>query len=121
MELTEPVAARRTILLFKSQCRALGRLHHALERHVVLTGKTGAILVLGRRTLTAVGQGGYFDGNLAPRRRYALKAAWQANALHDLAADGIGRGFQKIIVCRRSISSWVQITCNCQPGRPFLQ
>ena len=62
--------------LFKSQCRTLGRLHHALERHVVLTGKTGAVFVLGRRALTAVGQGGYLDGHLAPWRRYALKAAW---------------------------------------------
>ena len=44
---------------------------------------------------TPVGQGGHLDGHLAPWRRYALKAAWQANALHNLATDTIGRGFQK--------------------------
>ena len=62
--------------LFKSQCRALGRLHHALERHVVLAGKASAALVLWRRALAAVGQGGHFNGHLAPWRRCALKAAW---------------------------------------------
>ena len=61
----------------------------------MLAGKTGAVFVLGCRALAAVGQGGHLDGYLAPWRRYALKAAWQANALHNLAADAIGRGFQK--------------------------
>ena len=71
------------------------RLHHALERHVVLAGKTGAVLVLGRRALAAVGQGGYFDGHLTPRRHHLLKATRQADALHNLTANAIGRGFQK--------------------------
>lgn len=61
----------------------------------MLASEAGAVFVLGRRTLAAVGQGGYLDGCLAPWRRYALKAARQANTLHNLAADAIGRGFQK--------------------------
>ena len=61
----------------------------------MLASETGAVLVLGRCTLAAVGQGGHFNGHLAPWRRYALKAAWQANALHDLATNAVGRGFQK--------------------------
>ena len=61
----------------------------------MFAGETGAVLVLGRRTLTAVGQGGHLDGYLAPRRRHLLKTTWQANTLHDLATNAVGRGFQK--------------------------
>ena len=61
----------------------------------MLAGKTGTVLVLGRRTLTAVGQGGYFDGHLAPRRRHLLKTTRQADAFHNLAPNTVGRGFQK--------------------------
>ena len=82
-------------VLLKSKRRTLSRLHHALERHAMFAGKTGAVFVLGRRALAAVGQGGHLDGYLAPRRRHLLKAAWQANTLHDLATNAVGRGFQK--------------------------
>ena len=82
-------------MLLESQRRALSRLHHALERHAMFAGKTGAILVLGRGAFAAVGQGRHLNGYLAPRRCHLLKAARQANALHDLATNAVGRGFQK--------------------------
>lgn len=61
----------------------------------MLASETGAVLVLGRCTLAAVGQGGHFNGHLAPRRRYLLESAWQANAFHHLATNAVGRGLQK--------------------------
>ena len=61
----------------------------------MLAGETGTVLVLGRRALAAVGQGRHLYGHLAPRRRHLLKATRQADALHDLATNAIGRGFQK--------------------------
>ena len=76
MGLMWPGAARRSAVLLKSQCHGLCRLHHALERHVMLASEAGAVFVLGRRTLTTVGQGRHLDGHLAPWRCYALKAAW---------------------------------------------
>ena len=42
----------------------------------MLASEAGAVFVLGRRTLTTVGQGRHLDGHLAPWRCYALKAAW---------------------------------------------
>ena len=51
-----------------------------------------------------------------------LKAAWQANALHDLATNAVGRGFQKdnrlqaldILVSSRlpAAANWDGLSCN---------
>ena len=72
----------------------------------MLASKTGAVFVLGSRALAAVGQGRHLNGYLAPRRRHLLKTTRQTDALHNLAADAVGRGFQKDRKRSEEAESW---------------
>ena len=84
----------------------------------MFAGKTGAILVLGSRALAAVNGRVATLTDTSPqgvltcskrRGRQTRSVTWRRTALVVVS--------KKIIVCRRSISSCEQITCNCHPGR----
>lgn len=74
---------------------ACAALHHALERHIVLAGETGAVLVLGRCTLAAVGRVATLTDTSPHSVVTRSKRRGRQTRSMSLATNAVGRGFQK--------------------------